>query len=377
MPLILPMKGEDQKNFYARCMGDAKIVSEYPDETQRFAVCQRQMELETLPPAEIEPTEKEQIVCVFPFGNLWLEDYQRWQEFTEAHAREVIANFENPDVIKPIIDKEHEYKESFGDIIRLFIDERNGIRGLFAEIKLNPMGFGLVKNRVYKGISPALKPYTDVKKQTHQNVLWALSLVNFQGLGTTTPSIQEQLELKKNIERDSMKNLAVELGISPDSGETQILEKIRGLRVQLESAQKEKDEKEKKIVEMETGQNEMNKIITTLQSKINELLESMKMAEEAKAEDEAEKAVEMGIQHGKIERELKEIYKKRYKTDRESFNLEMSVRKPLLNMQRQSLTGDSVEGISVELSAFMKKAGLDEKNQMHIEAAKKEFRGGK
>lgn len=353
------------------------MVSEYPDEAQRFAVYQKQMELETLPPAEIEPTEKEQIVCVFPFENLWLEDYQRWQEFTEAHAREVIANFENPDVIKPIIDKEHEYKESFGDIIRLFIDERNGIKGLFAEIKLNPMGFELVKNRVYKGLSPALKPYTDVKKQTYQNVLWALSLVNFQGLGTTTPSIQEQLELKKNIERDSMKNLAVELGISPDSGETQILEKIRGLRVQLETAQKEKDEKEKKIVEMETGQSEMNKIITTLQTKINELLESMKMAEEAKADEEAEKAVEMGIQQGKIERELKEIYKKRYKTDRESFNLEMSVRKPLLNMQRQSLTGDSVEGISVELSAFMKKAGLDERNPVHIEAAKKEFKGGK
>ena len=354
-----------------------KMVSEYPDESQRFAVCQRKMELETLPPAEIEPTEKEQIVCVFPFENLWLEDYQRWQEFTEVHAREVVANFENPDVIKPIIDKEHEYKESFGDIVRLFIDERNGIRGLFAEIKLNPMGFELVKNRVYKGLSPALKPYTDVKKQTHQNVLWALSLVNFQGLGTTTPSIQEQLELKKNIERDSMKNLAVELGISPDSGETQILEKIRGLRVQLETAQKEKDEKEKKIVEMETGQNEMNKIITTLQAKINELLESMKMAEEAKADEEAEKAVEMGIQQGKIERELKEIYKKRYKSDRESFNLEMSVRKPLMNMERKSLTGDSVEGISVELSAFMKKAGLDERNPVHIEAAKKEFKGGK
>ena len=174
-----------------------------------------------------------------------------------------------------------------------------------------------------------------------------------------------------------MKNLAVELGISPDSGETQILEKIRGLRVQLETAQKEKDEKEKKIVEMETGQSEMNKIITTLQSKINELLESMKMAEEAKADEEAEKAVEMGIQQGKIERELKEIYKKRYRSDRDSFNLEMSVRKPLMNMERKSLSGDSVESISVELSAFMKKAGLDERNQMHIEAAKKEFKGGK
>jgi hypothetical protein len=38
-----PSAGEKSDDFLARCMGDATMAAEYPDESQRYAVCQRQL----------------------------------------------------------------------------------------------------------------------------------------------------------------------------------------------------------------------------------------------------------------------------------------------------------------------------------------------
>jgi hypothetical protein len=42
---ILPTlgAGEKSEDFLARCMGDATMAAEFPDESQRYAVCQRQL----------------------------------------------------------------------------------------------------------------------------------------------------------------------------------------------------------------------------------------------------------------------------------------------------------------------------------------------
>ncbi len=39
MPLPKPNSGETEEDFMGRCMGDDKVVSEYPSRTQRAAVC--------------------------------------------------------------------------------------------------------------------------------------------------------------------------------------------------------------------------------------------------------------------------------------------------------------------------------------------------
>ncbi len=41
MPLPEP-KGEPKEDFITSCMGDSTMVSEYPNEKQRFAVCSNQ-----------------------------------------------------------------------------------------------------------------------------------------------------------------------------------------------------------------------------------------------------------------------------------------------------------------------------------------------
>lgn len=41
MPLNMkPKKYEEQKDFNRRCMNNAKMIQEFPDRDQRYAVCQ-------------------------------------------------------------------------------------------------------------------------------------------------------------------------------------------------------------------------------------------------------------------------------------------------------------------------------------------------
>lgn len=42
MPLPIPTPTESHEKFISRCMADEKTVSEFPDESQRYAVCEAQ-----------------------------------------------------------------------------------------------------------------------------------------------------------------------------------------------------------------------------------------------------------------------------------------------------------------------------------------------
>jgi hypothetical protein len=48
MPLLKPTPKEDRKDFIARCIRNPKMISEFPDADQRFAVCVQQSKTETL-----------------------------------------------------------------------------------------------------------------------------------------------------------------------------------------------------------------------------------------------------------------------------------------------------------------------------------------
>ena len=39
MPLVSPESKEDRQTFISRCMGNSKMNSEFPNNPQRFAVC--------------------------------------------------------------------------------------------------------------------------------------------------------------------------------------------------------------------------------------------------------------------------------------------------------------------------------------------------
>jgi hypothetical protein len=48
MPLPKPTPKEDRKDFIARCIRNPKMIDEFPDADQRFAVCVQQSKTETL-----------------------------------------------------------------------------------------------------------------------------------------------------------------------------------------------------------------------------------------------------------------------------------------------------------------------------------------
>ena len=41
MPLPTPNDGEDQQHFMDRCLANQTVNDDFPDDAQRFAVCQR------------------------------------------------------------------------------------------------------------------------------------------------------------------------------------------------------------------------------------------------------------------------------------------------------------------------------------------------
>jgi len=57
MPLPKPRLGESRDDFVGRCVGDDKLISEFPNQGQRVAVCISQFEGEKMTEDQIEPQE--------------------------------------------------------------------------------------------------------------------------------------------------------------------------------------------------------------------------------------------------------------------------------------------------------------------------------
>lgn len=360
IPEILP--GEKEQDFIKRCVIDPSVSNEFPDITQRLAVCYSK--IEDSKNLNVLNSNKEQVIKVFSFGRLWIDKYNEWLEFNKDFALKIIENFNNPNIIKPIIDREHDYEESYGDIKELFIKED----GLYAKIELNNLGIDLVKNKIYKSISPSIGNYADVNGKEYYPVLLAISLVNYPALGNTIPSLQEQLSLKhelknkKNIKlkEDKMevfKKLGriLELKLRDDITEQEvdnIINKVSDIKNMVESLQIENEDLKNKINE--------------LQSEIIRL----KIIEEEVTEKEATDAVKKEVEAGIIPGSLFELYKKRYKENKKEFQLEIETRKKFQNekikteLKSLNLSDELIEDI--ELKNAMVRAGIDVTNEQSV-----------
>jgi hypothetical protein len=47
MPIPQPTPNEEKSDFIARCMSDDKMISEYPEASQRLAICQTSFKSKT------------------------------------------------------------------------------------------------------------------------------------------------------------------------------------------------------------------------------------------------------------------------------------------------------------------------------------------
>lgn len=206
MPLLVPQETDDKEIFIKRFMNDDKMIAEYPDEKQRLAVAESQWAgvdkygasnyqdgCVMLSSEIVKATENEQAIKVFPRGKFYISKYQKEISFDDVFFSQIQDAYNSTDLSKPKIDKDHEFKISFGDINGFEIKED----GLYSKIKLNPKGVELVKNGEYNYVSPAWGRTEDLTKKVYPNRLLAVSLVNFPALEGALPSLKDQLRLSK------------------------------------------------------------------------------------------------------------------------------------------------------------------------------------
>ena len=144
---------------------------------------------------KLEATNNEQVIQVFPRKKVFIEKYKTNINFDDKLFDQIISNFNNETLFKPFIDKDHELKESFGDITELFKNEK----GLFARVKLNNLGIDAVKNGVYKYISPEWGSRSNTQNKQFRNVLWAITFTNIPALEGELPTLQDQIKLTREV----------------------------------------------------------------------------------------------------------------------------------------------------------------------------------
>lgn len=157
----------------------------------------------------LEPTQERQEILVFPRGRHYVQsrNYTGWIEFNDKFYKQIAANFNDPALFKPYIDKDHEKKESYGDIP----DYRIAEEGMYFGVKLNNIGVDKVKNREYRYVSPTFGDTKDTKAKEHIGWLATISLVNTPALMGLIPTLQEQLELSLNLTKKENKVVNMEL----------------------------------------------------------------------------------------------------------------------------------------------------------------------
>jgi len=133
-------------------------------------------------------------IKVFPRKAVYIEKYDEYINFDKKLFLEMIEAFNCEKLFKPYVDEDHQLKEKFADIIKLY--EKDD--GLYAQIKLNEKGKLAIKNNIYSYISPEWGDRTDTDGDIHKNVLWAITLTNIPALEGENPKLQEQIKLTKN-----------------------------------------------------------------------------------------------------------------------------------------------------------------------------------
>lgn len=153
--------------------------------------------------------ENKKEILVFPRGKHYVQTktFSGWIDFNDGFYKKIAMNFDDPALFKPYIDKDHERKESYGDITGYRIANE----GMFFSIDLNNAGKEQIRNRVYRYISPTFGDTKDTKSKDHTDWLVTISLVNTPSLMGLIPELQSQLELKFNTKSKTGGKLNMEL----------------------------------------------------------------------------------------------------------------------------------------------------------------------
>jgi hypothetical protein len=147
MPMPTPQDNETKEAFLHRCMGDEVMVGDYPEEKQRFAVCNRVWDKGV--------TMMEQLIPIFKTGT-HTDSQGRTREWGTADLDKIVASYDPAQHEAPIvIGHPKDNAPAFGWAEGL---ERKG-EVLFAKAKqLVPEFVDMVKRGLFKKRSISLYP---------------------------------------------------------------------------------------------------------------------------------------------------------------------------------------------------------------------------
>lgn len=372
MPLPTPSMGQTKEEFIKMFMADEKMVSEFPDEKQRYAVAESQWEgtdryasqaedgAWMLSANTVKATDKAQWIKVFPNGTYYISKYGKDVVFDSKFFKDIAGAFDAEVLSKPKIDKDHKFEMSYGDILGYEIRKD----GMYFNIQLNEKGLELVKNKEYSYISPAWGKTIATDKTEYLNRLLAVSLVNFPALEGNLPALQEQLSLskfelvqekQKEVKRMDLKKLSAEFGLNEDASIDSVYDSVVALKA--DNAKKIEDLKKAEDTAITLG---------------NEL----KALKEDTLLKEAKGKISEWIKLGKIVPAVQEIWEKRYVLSKEETEKEMSlIPDQTYNGKQSGVVADGT--LDADIEAKMLKAKLDPKNPEDVAAFKATHKGGK
>jgi hypothetical protein len=364
MPLPIPKENESKEDFIKRFMSDDTMVIEYPDEKQRYAVAESQWGgvdrykasnyengCVMLSGELITAIDNEQWIKVFPKGSYYIQKYNRDIIFDNKFYKEIETAYLADSLSKPKIDKDHEFKESYGDILGYNIKDD----GMYFNIRLNEKGVELVKSGQYNYVSPAWGMTKDNSKKEYPNRLLSISLVNYPALEGSLQSLKEQIKLSRfDIVEKKQKEvkmdlfiLAKELGLNSEASVEAIYTEVKTLKTNLENTAKRADIAESQAIKLG---NEVTEL------KQNEL------------KKEAVESVKNWIVLGKVHPSVQDIVIERYVLNKEATIKEMSLI-PENVYSGQKANNNTDKSLSNDIIEKMKRAGLDINNKEDIEVA--------
>jgi phage I-like protein len=210
MPIPEMSQGESEKDFMSRCMGDSVMVTEYPDESQRAAICMRQtkMKMSTadyfldarpVPGGTARITSDWQMIM--PIGLLHTVNYGDVDLSTEV-AKTIVENY-NAKVMaerQPYIDTDHDMGPSNGWITEMKLEAD----GIYGKVKWTTLGEKNVGEEIYKYFSPTIGKYLNpTSGETISPVMLTVSLTNIPQADMMPPV---HLNTNKSIHSNALNN---------------------------------------------------------------------------------------------------------------------------------------------------------------------------
>lgn len=300
----------DFEYFIGECMRSLK--SDYPDKDQRFAICKskwdrgetdiKKFNLQESGNLQNEDKKEKKEILIFPSGKYFVEKYDKWFVFNNDFFEKIIDTFKKSNLPKPFIDIDHNEGESLGEVIDLYYNEE-GLKGV---IELNNLGREIIKNNIYRYISPYWGEIIDNNGKKWDYYLKSVSLTNIPALLNNMPEINKQI--KFNFKGGAM-------GTNNNFLLSQITDDA--IKKVVEDLIKQGEKKEEIITSLENQINELKTKLEETEKQKEELLKENQTIKEEMAEKEAEEFVKKQLNNKKIDIAVVDYWKKHYKLNKE------------------------------------------------------------